>query len=411
MPNYWPVPPSRGEHEWRHRPLTLLAVLHLSGKGGRRCPVPWTRYAHGQVGHQGGVPPRACPPRRPPPARVGVAGAPLRRRHAAIWSSVRPKNLYGSGWRPRVNRPSQGCGIRRPLPRRFHRPGAAGNAHLFPGAGHGPSDMCGPRGAPRHGQTRRPNSMPDVPRHRDRYHDGYPAAASGKTPGTIRTYLAAVPRAATTFVTASPPAATEWCTQRPGWEWARGAQDTPADYPAHLATSAVQLGGGVQAPRPWWRHAVGGCGDLFFRGLPGRRINRPVPGGVRSKGPLGVGGRNTWRWPAPCLGPHISKAIEDRPIRPRRSCLRRRHGRRPLPGIGTDGVRVFTWRSTGSLLPFYSGHSFRIGAATTAAERGVQDSTIQALGRWSRSVFLLYVRTPPARLAQLSWTLAGVPGR
>ena len=59
----------------------------------------------------------------------------------------------------------------------------------------------------------------------------------------------------------------------------------------------------------------------------------------------------------------------------------------------------------------YSGHSFRIGAATTAAERGVQDSTIQVLGRWSSSAFLSYVRTPPARLAQLSRTLAGVPGR
>ena len=63
-----------------------------------------------------------------------------------------------------------------------------------------------------------------------------------------------------------------------------------------------------------------------------------------------MGGRNTRRWPAPCLGPHISKAIEDRPIRPWRNCLRWRHGRRPLPGIGTDGVRVFTRRSTRPLL-------------------------------------------------------------
>ena len=35
----------------------------------------------------------------------------------------------------------------------------------------------------------------------------------------------------------------------------------------------------------------------------------------------------------------------------------------------------------------YSGHSFRIGAATMAAEAGVQDSTIQVLSRRSSSAF------------------------
>ncbi len=41
----------------------------------------------------------------------------------------------------------------------------------------------------------------------------------------------------------------------------------------------------------------------------------------------------------------------------------------------------------------YSGHSFRIGAATTAALVGLPDHTIKMLGRWESSAYQLYVRT------------------
>ena len=41
----------------------------------------------------------------------------------------------------------------------------------------------------------------------------------------------------------------------------------------------------------------------------------------------------------------------------------------------------------------YTGHSFRIGAATSAAQVGLSDSPIQILGRWRSSAFQHYLRT------------------
>lgn len=63
-----------------------------------------------------------------------------------------------------------------------------------------------------------------------------------------------------------------------------------------------------------------------------------------------------------------------------------------------DGAGIDSWR--------YSGHSFRIGAASTAAVRGVEVSLIKTLGRWKSSAYLLYVRIPTKKLANLSKTLS-----
>ena len=58
----------------------------------------------------------------------------------------------------------------------------------------------------------------------------------------------------------------------------------------------------------------------------------------------------------------------------------------------------------------YSGHSFRIGATSAAAQAGLPDSLIQILGRWQSSAFLSYLRTPRERLLPVAALLASPQG-
>ena len=53
----------------------------------------------------------------------------------------------------------------------------------------------------------------------------------------------------------------------------------------------------------------------------------------------------------------------------------------------------------------YAGHSFRIGAATTVANSGLQDSLIKTLGQWESSAYALYIRTPKKTLCPVSRSL------
>ena len=50
----------------------------------------------------------------------------------------------------------------------------------------------------------------------------------------------------------------------------------------------------------------------------------------------------------------------------------------------------------------YAGHSFRIGAATTAALVGTEDSMIQMMRRWHSAAFLLYIKSSKEKIAALS---------
>lgn len=54
----------------------------------------------------------------------------------------------------------------------------------------------------------------------------------------------------------------------------------------------------------------------------------------------------------------------------------------------------------------FAGHSFRIGAASDAAEAGFSDYKIQILGRWRSDAYRLYIRMPISRILSLTTILA-----
>ena len=58
---------------------------------------------------------------------------------------------------------------------------------------------------------------------------------------------------------------------------------------------------------------------------------------------------------------------------------------------------------------FYAGHSFRIGAATAASRSGLPLATIQTLGRWESSAYLLYICLSQEELAGVSRLISKVP--
>ena len=59
----------------------------------------------------------------------------------------------------------------------------------------------------------------------------------------------------------------------------------------------------------------------------------------------------------------------------------------------------------------FSSHSFRIRVATVAARNGLPDHQIQALGRWTSSAYLSYIRIPEESWSRLSKQLSLPPAQ
>jgi hypothetical protein len=56
----------------------------------------------------------------------------------------------------------------------------------------------------------------------------------------------------------------------------------------------------------------------------------------------------------------------------------------------------------------FNGHSLRIGAASTAGDRGLSDYTIQTLGRWRSDCYLRYIRLAPETIAEAQMCMSTV---
>ena len=59
----------------------------------------------------------------------------------------------------------------------------------------------------------------------------------------------------------------------------------------------------------------------------------------------------------------------------------------------------------GLQMSLYSGHSSRIGAATTAAAQGIGDALIKTMDRWESIAYTTYIQTPIDQIAAVSRSL------
>ncbi len=95
------------------------------------------------------------------------------------------------------------------------------------------------------------------------------------------------------------------------------------------------------------------------------------------------------------------------PIQPYQSIALFLHQRKSqiTPDIGSKKNLKIILNRSGIPTKHFSSHSFRIGAATTVAQRGLSEHQIKMLGRWTSHTFKSYVRADLHHIRQAHQSL------
>ena len=215
----------------------------------------------------------------------------------------------------------------------------------------------------------------------------------------------------------------------------RGGEPEEARQETHVAPPPQPAEGRVaEIPRGRRDDAVGGDVPGFLRVLPGRRTDSSTRGGVPGTGPPDSCGHSDGPRQPPSMADCLGETIQDGPAPAGCTSDGGQDGPAPMPVEAVEAFRAIRGSGKGPFFRYQDGspltrarldaaikralgragadatgistHSLRIGAATTAARRGVQDSEIRDMGRWRSSAFLRYVRKEAPDRAKLSRVLA-----